>query len=107
MRLPVNICAATIRRQFRSWGPVADKALTTLKSTGRVAYPNGVHLIPKPPAGITAAAFDCDPEPKLFERLHRLVGNALFTVHVARRSHSNRQLMHSECWIPIIWESWR
>ena len=65
-------------------GPAADKALTTLKSTGRVAYPNGVQPIPKPPAGITATAFDCDPEPELFARLHRLVGNAPFTVHVAK-----------------------
>jgi len=65
-------------------GPAADKALTTLKSSGRVAYPNGVQPIPKPPTGITAAAFDCDPEPTLFARLHRLVGNAPFTVHVAK-----------------------
>jgi len=65
-------------------GPAADKALTTLKSTGRVAYPNGVEPIPKPPAGIIAAAYDCDPEPEIFARLHRLVGNAPFTVHVAK-----------------------
>jgi NADPH2:quinone reductase len=65
-------------------GPAADKALTTLKSTGRAAYPNGVQPVPKPPAGITAIAFDCDPEPELFSRLHRLVGDAPFTVHVAR-----------------------
>ena len=65
-------------------GPAADKALTTLKSTGRVAYPNGVQPIPKPPAGMTATAFDCDPEAELFARLHRLVGSAPFTVHVAK-----------------------
>jgi NADPH:quinone reductase-like Zn-dependent oxidoreductase len=65
-------------------GPAADKALTTLKSTGRAAYPNGVQPVPKPPAGITATAFDCDPKPQLFARLHRLVGNASFTVHVAK-----------------------
>jgi len=65
-------------------GPAADKALTTLKSTSRAAYPNGVEPIPKPPAGITAAAFDCDPQPELFARLHRLVGSAPFTVHVAK-----------------------
>jgi NADPH:quinone reductase-like Zn-dependent oxidoreductase len=65
-------------------GPAADKALTVLKPSGRVAYPNGVQPIPKPPAGITAAAFDCDPGPELFARLHRLVGDAPFTVHVAK-----------------------
>ena len=65
-------------------GPAAERALTALKPTGRVAYPNGVQPIPKPPAGITATAFDCDPGPELFDRLHRLVGTAPFTVHVAK-----------------------
>ena len=65
-------------------GPAADKALTAIKSAGRVAYPNGVQPIPKPPAGIAAIAFDCDPEAELFARLHRLVGTAPFTVHVAK-----------------------
>jgi NADPH2:quinone reductase len=65
-------------------GPAADKALTTLKPTGRLAYPTGVEPAPKPPAGITAAVYDCDPEPELFARLHHLVGNAPFTVHVAK-----------------------
>src|ERR1700722_8182133 len=55
-------------------GPAADKALTVLKPTGRVAYPNVVQPIPKPPAGVTATAFDCDPQAELFARLHRLVG---------------------------------
>jgi NADPH:quinone reductase-like Zn-dependent oxidoreductase len=65
-------------------GPAADKALNTLKSNARVAYPNGVEPIPKPPARITATAYDCDPQPEIFARLHRLVGNAPFTVHVAK-----------------------
>jgi NADPH:quinone reductase-like Zn-dependent oxidoreductase len=65
-------------------GPAAERALTVLKPAGRVAYPNGVQPIPKPPAGVTAVAFDCDPEAELFARLHRLVGNAPFTVHVAK-----------------------
>jgi len=65
-------------------GPAADNALKTLKSTGRVAHPNGVQPIPKPPAGIAATAYDCNPEPELFARLQRLVGNTPFTVHVAK-----------------------
>jgi NADPH:quinone reductase-like Zn-dependent oxidoreductase len=65
-------------------GPAADKALTALKPTGRVAYPNGVQPLPKPPAGITATAYDCDPNPEIFARLQRLVGTAPFTVHVAK-----------------------
>jgi NADPH2:quinone reductase len=77
---PVGIDTALLA----AGGPAADKALTTLKPTGRAAYPNGVQPIPKPSAGITAIAFDCDPEPEIFARLHRLVGNAPFTVHVAK-----------------------
>jgi NADPH2:quinone reductase len=65
-------------------GSAADKALTTLKPKGRVAYPTGVQPVPNPPAGITAAVYDCDPEPEIFAKLHKLVGNAPFTVHVAK-----------------------
>ena len=65
-------------------GPAADKALTTLKSNGRAVYPNGVQPIPKPPAGVTATAYDCGPDPEIFERLQKLIGNAPFTVHVAK-----------------------
>jgi NADPH:quinone reductase len=65
-------------------GPAADEALTTLKANGRAAYPNGVRPIPNPPADITATAYDCGPEPELFARLQRLVGNAPFIVHVAK-----------------------
>ena len=65
-------------------GPAADKALSTLKTNGRVAYPNGVQPLPKPPAGITAQAYDGNFNPEIIARLHRLVGNAPFTVHVAK-----------------------
>jgi NADPH2:quinone reductase len=65
-------------------GAAADKALTTLKPAGRVAYPNGVQPAPKPPAGITAQAYDGDLVPELISRMHKLIGNAPFTVHVAK-----------------------
>ena len=65
-------------------GPAAEQALTALKQNGRVAYPNGVQPVPKPPPGITATAFDCNPQAELFARLHRLVGSGPFTVHVAK-----------------------
>jgi NADPH:quinone reductase-like Zn-dependent oxidoreductase len=65
-------------------GPAAEKALTTLKSSGRAAYPNGVEPVPTPPAGISAIAYDCDPEAELFARLQRVVGSGPFTVHVAK-----------------------
>jgi NADPH2:quinone reductase len=65
-------------------GPAADKALTTLKPAGRVAYPNGVQPTPKPPAGVTVQAYDGDFDPELIARMHKLIGNAPFTVHVAK-----------------------
>jgi NADPH:quinone reductase len=65
-------------------GAAADKALTTLKPTGRVAYPNGVQPLPKAPAGITCQAYDGNFDPELIARMHKLIGDAPFTVHVAK-----------------------
>ena len=71
-------------------GPAADKALTAMRAGGRVAYPNGVEPIPKPPAGIDAKSYDGMPDPQAIEKLNRLIesseppGTEPFKVHVAR-----------------------
>ena len=68
-------------------GPVADKALTALRTGGRIAYPNGVEPIPKPPSGVQAKAYDGMPDPQAIEKLNRLIeapGPAPFEVHIAR-----------------------
>ncbi len=65
-------------------GTAADKALTAMRSGGRVAYPNGVDPKPKPPSGIATQAFDGDLDGKLIERLSRRIGNEPFHVEVAK-----------------------
>jgi NADPH:quinone reductase-like Zn-dependent oxidoreductase len=70
-------------------GPAADTALTAMRAGGRVAFPNGVEPIPKPPSGINAKAYDGMPDPQAIEKLNRLVessgsGAELFEVHIAR-----------------------
>ncbi len=65
-------------------GEAADKALTALRSGGRVAYPNGVDPAPKPPVGIKAQAFDGDLDGALIQRLSKRIGNEPFHIHVAK-----------------------
>jgi NADPH:quinone reductase len=71
-------------------GAAADKALSTLRPGGRVAYPNGVDPIPNPPSGIEAKAYDGMPDPQAIKKLNRLIesseppGTGPFEVHVAR-----------------------
>ncbi len=77
---PAGIDAALLT----AGGPAADKALTTLRAGGRVAYPNGVEPTPKPPAGITAQAFDGNLDGPLIARLSHRIGNEPFHVHVAK-----------------------
>src|SRR5688572_10528918 len=45
-------------------GPAADKALTAMRSGGRVAYPNGVEPTPTPPSGVQAKSYDGTPDPQ-------------------------------------------
>ena len=71
-------------------GPVVDKALASMRTDGRVAYPNGVEPGPKPPQGIDAKAYDGMPDPQAIQKLNRLIessggpGTGSFEVHIAR-----------------------
>jgi NADPH:quinone reductase len=71
-------------------GPAADNALTAMRAGSRVAYPNGVEPMPKPPFGIDAKSYDGMPDPQAIEKLNRLIessgppGTGPFEVHVAR-----------------------
>jgi NADPH:quinone reductase len=68
-------------------GPAADKALTTMRAGGRVAYPNGVEPLPKPPSGVDAKSYNGMPDPQAIEKLNRLIESSEtppFEVHIAR-----------------------
>lgn len=66
-------------------GPAADQALAAMRSTGRIAYPNGVEPEPRVPKGIQSTAFNADPDPEILARMHRRVSVPGFDVHIHKR----------------------
>ena len=65
-------------------GEATDRALRAMKRNGRVAYPNGVEPVPKPPSGVNVQSYDIEPSPQQIEKLNRLIESGPFEVHVAR-----------------------
>lgn len=63
-------------------GEATDRALSAIRADGRVAYPNGVEPIPKPPAGVSAEAYDGEGRRELIEKLNRLIEAGPFEVRV-------------------------
>ena len=65
-------------------GEATDRALAAIRSGGRVSYPNGVEPAPKPPAGVTAEAYDGEAGKDAIDELNRLIEAGPFEVHVHR-----------------------
>ena len=65
-------------------GKTLGAALTCVKKGGRIAYPNGVHPVPKGEPGVEIIAYDGMPGREAFERLNRLIGAGPFHVELAR-----------------------
>jgi NADPH:quinone reductase-like Zn-dependent oxidoreductase len=65
-------------------GEATDRALAAIRSGGRVSYPNGVDPAPKPPAGVTAKAYDGEAGKDAIDELNRLIEAGPFEVHVHR-----------------------
>ena len=63
-------------------GEATDRALVAIRSGGRVSYPNGVEPAPKPPAGVTAEAYDGEAGKDAIDELNRLIEAGPFEVHV-------------------------
>jgi NADPH:quinone reductase-like Zn-dependent oxidoreductase len=68
---------------FTAGGDIADKALISIRSGGRMAYPSGVKPVPHSPATITAQTYSGLPDPEAIDRLNRLIAAGPFDVHVA------------------------
>jgi NADPH:quinone reductase-like Zn-dependent oxidoreductase len=68
---------------FTAGGDIADKALISIRSGGRMAYPSGVKPVPHSPATITAQIYSGLPDPEAIDRLNRLIAAGPFDVHVA------------------------
>jgi NADPH:quinone reductase-like Zn-dependent oxidoreductase len=65
-------------------GDTTDRALRTMKSDGRVAYPNGVMPAPRAPSGVKVQNYNVEPSPQQIEKLNRLIESGPFEVHIAR-----------------------
>ncbi len=65
-------------------GAAADRALTTMRNGGRVAYPNGVEPEPKVRPGVKLQNYDVVVDREAIERLNSLIESGPFDVHVAR-----------------------
>ena len=65
-------------------GEAVDRALATLRTDGRVAYPHGVMPEPKVRADVRLGSYDVTIDPAAIAKLNRLIGSGPFEVHVAR-----------------------
>ena len=64
-------------------GDALESCLDTMRSGGRVAYPNGVEPVPKKRHGIRMIPYDAVPGVRQFERLNRAVEAAKLQVPIA------------------------
>jgi len=64
-------------------GESAEKALTAMRSGGRVAYPHGVYPEPKANPGVTIEAYDGTPGIDVMGKLNQLIEAGPFKVHIA------------------------
>ncbi len=65
-------------------GEAAERALTTLREGGRVAYPNGVEPEPQGRSGLDIRSYDGMPDPQAIAKLNDLIAAGPFAVHIAR-----------------------
>lgn len=65
-------------------GDLTDRALSAIRSGGRVAHPNGVMPEPKTSSEVTIDAYDGNADREIIEKLNRLIDAAPFEVHVGR-----------------------
>lgn len=65
-------------------GDSTDRALSAIRSGGRVAHPNGVMPEPKAPSEVTVEAYDGDADREIIEKLNGLIDAGPFAVHVDR-----------------------
>jgi NADPH:quinone reductase len=65
-------------------GEATDRALSAIRSGGRVAYPNGVDPAPKPRDGVSSEAYDGEGGRDAIDKLNRLIEAGPFEVRVDR-----------------------
>jgi NADPH:quinone reductase-like Zn-dependent oxidoreductase len=65
-------------------GDATDRTLVAIRPDGRVAHPNGVMPVPKPPPGIRIDAYDGEGGREAINKLNQLIEAGPFEVHVHR-----------------------
>lgn len=65
-------------------GDAAQRALSAMRSGGRIAYPSGVQPEPAAPDGVRLDTYNGDPDPDIIKRVNQLIEPGPFEVHVAR-----------------------
>jgi NADPH:quinone reductase-like Zn-dependent oxidoreductase len=65
-------------------GDATNRALSAIRSGGRVAHPNGVMPEPKAPDGVSVEAYDGEGGRDAIDRLNELIKAGPFEVHVHR-----------------------
>jgi NADPH:quinone reductase len=63
-------------------GDAANRALSAIRVSGRVAYPNGAVAELDPPHELTVTAYDGNPDREILEKLNALIEAGSFDVHV-------------------------
>jgi len=64
-------------------GEALEQGIDTLKKSGRVAYPTGVHPVPRARAGVIIVAYDAIPGPQEYQRLNAAIEAAKLRVPIA------------------------
>jgi NADPH:quinone reductase len=65
-------------------GETAERSLRAIRSSGRIAVPNGVVPVPVAPSGAVVSSYDADITPAGTDRLNAIIEASSFEVHVAR-----------------------
>jgi len=66
-------------------GDALEKGIDAVKSGGRIAYPTGVHPVPRDRPGLTVVRYDAVPGPKEFSRLNAAIEAMTLQVPIAAR----------------------
>ena len=77
---PDGIAAALVT----AGGESTDRALSAIRPDGRIAHPNGVMPVPKPPVKAKVDAYDGEWGREALDRLNQLIEAGPFEVHVHR-----------------------
>ena len=77
---PDGIAAALVT----AGGESTDRALSAIRPDGRIAHPNGVMPVPKPPVKVKVDAYDGEGGREGLDRLNQLIEAGPFEVHVHR-----------------------